>query len=97
MNRYFRQRWIGLAAGLASSLALIATQDNTLVAIALAAIIGMVFELVSRHTRYAYLDQHDGGRRLWHSALGFDQHHPLSDCRWTYAAVDRGGHARTFS
>jgi len=39
MNRYFRQSWIGLAAGLASSPALIATQDNTLVAIALAAII----------------------------------------------------------
>jgi NADH dehydrogenase len=56
MNRYFRQSWIGLAAGLASSPALIATQDNTLVAIALAAIIGMVFELVFRHTRYAYLD-----------------------------------------
>ena len=56
MKRYFRQSWIGLAAGLASSPALIATQDNTLVAIALAAIIGMVFELVFRHTRYAYLD-----------------------------------------
>jgi NADH dehydrogenase len=56
MNRYFRQRWIGLAAGLASSPALIATQDNTLVAIAQAAIIGMLFELVFRHTRYAYLD-----------------------------------------
>jgi NADH dehydrogenase len=56
MNRYFRQSWNGLAAGLASSPALIATQDNTLVAIALAAIVGMVFELVFRHTRYAYLD-----------------------------------------
>src|SRR5262249_28174090 len=56
MNRYFRQSWIGLAAGLASSPALIATQDNTLVAVALAAIIGMVFQLVFRHTRYAYID-----------------------------------------
>ena len=56
MNRYFRQRWTGLAAGLASSPPLIATQDSTLVAIALAAIIGMVFESVFRHTRYAYLD-----------------------------------------
>jgi NADH dehydrogenase len=56
MNRYFRQSWIGLAAGLASSPALIATQHNTLTGIALGAIIGMVFELVFRHTRYAYLD-----------------------------------------
>src|SRR5215470_2439711 len=56
MNRYFRHGWTGLAAGLASSPALIATQDSTLVAIALAAIIGMVFESVFRHTRYAYLD-----------------------------------------
>jgi len=56
MNRYFRQGWTGLAAGLASSPPLIATQDSTLVAIALAAIIGMVFESVFRHTRYAYLD-----------------------------------------
>jgi len=56
MNRYFRQSWIGLAAGLASSPALIATQNNTLVAIVLAAIIGMVFESVFHHTRRAYLD-----------------------------------------
>ena len=56
MNRYFRQSWIGLAAGLASSPALIATQHNTLTGIALGAIIGIVFELVFRHTRYAYLD-----------------------------------------
>jgi len=61
MNRYFRQSWIGLAAGLASSPALIATQDNALVAVALAAIIGMVFQLVFRHTRYAYLDSFMAG------------------------------------
>jgi NADH dehydrogenase len=56
MSRYFQQSWIGLAAGLASSPALIATQDNRVVAIVLAAIIGMVFQLVFRHTRHAYLD-----------------------------------------
>ena len=61
MNRYFRQSWIGLAAGLASSPALIATQHNTLTGIALGAIIGMVFELVFRHTRYAYLDSSMAG------------------------------------
>jgi NADH dehydrogenase len=56
MHRYFRQRWTGLAAGLVSSPSLIATQDSTLVAIALAAIIGLVFESVFRYTRYAFLD-----------------------------------------
>ena len=56
MNRYSRQGWIGLAAGLASSPALIATQDSALIAIALAAIIGKGFELLFRYTRYAYLD-----------------------------------------
>jgi len=56
MNRYPRQGWIGLAAGLASSPALIATQDSALIAIALAAIIGKGFELLFRYTRYAYLD-----------------------------------------
>jgi NADH:quinone reductase (non-electrogenic) len=56
MNRYSRQGWIGLAAGLASSPALIATQDSALMAIALAAIIGKGFELLFRYTRYAYLD-----------------------------------------
>src|SRR6266566_4325323 len=61
MSRYFRQSWIGLAAGLASSPTLIATQDNALVAVALAAIIGMVFQLVFRHTRYAYLDSFMAG------------------------------------
>ncbi len=48
MNRYFRQGWIGLAAGLASSPALIATQDSALMAIALAAIIGKGFEWLFR-------------------------------------------------
>ena len=56
MNRYSRQGWIGLAAGLASSPALIGTQDSALIAIALAAIIGEGFELLFRYTRYAYLD-----------------------------------------
>jgi NADH:ubiquinone reductase (H+-translocating) len=56
MNRYSRQGWIGLAAGLASSPALIATQDSALIAIALAAIIGKGFELLFRYTQYAYLD-----------------------------------------
>jgi NADH dehydrogenase len=56
MNWFSRQGWIGLAAGLASSPALIATQDNALMAIALAAIIGKGFELLFRYTRYAYLD-----------------------------------------
>jgi NADH:ubiquinone reductase (H+-translocating) len=56
MSRYFRHSWIGLAAGLASSLALIATQDNTLVSIGLAAVIGMSFEVLFRHTRHAYVD-----------------------------------------
>jgi NADH:ubiquinone reductase (H+-translocating) len=56
MNRYSRQGWIGLAAGLASSPALIATQDSALIAIALASIIGKGFELLFRYTRYAYLD-----------------------------------------
>ena len=56
MNRYPRQGWIGLAAGLASSPTLIATQDSALIAIALAAIIGKGFELLFRYTRYAYLD-----------------------------------------
>src|SRR5689334_1301645 len=56
MNRYSRQGWIGLAAGLASSPALIATQDRSLIAIALAAIIGKGIELLFRYTRYAYLD-----------------------------------------
>jgi NADH dehydrogenase len=56
MNRYSRQGWIGLAAGLAGSPALIATQDSALIAIALAAIIGKGFELLFRYTRYAYLD-----------------------------------------
>jgi NADH dehydrogenase len=56
MNRYFRHSWIGLAAGLASSPALIATQDNTLVAIAMATVIGMGFDLVFRYTRHAYVD-----------------------------------------
>ena len=56
MNRYSRQGWIGLAAGLASSPALIATQDSALMAIVLAAIIGKGFELLFRYTRYAYLD-----------------------------------------
>ena len=56
MNRYYRHRWIGLAAGLASSFVLVATQNNTLVAIVLAAVIGMSFELLFRHTRYAYMD-----------------------------------------
>ena len=56
MNRYSRQGWIGLAAGFASSPALIATQDSALIAIALAAIIGKGFELLFRYTRYAYLD-----------------------------------------
>jgi NADH dehydrogenase len=56
MNRYYRHSPIGLAAGLASSLALVATQDNTLVAIVLAAVIGMSFELLFRHTRHAYMD-----------------------------------------
>ena len=56
MNRYSRQGWIGLAAGLASSPALIATQDSALIAIALAAIIGKGFESLFRYTRYAYLD-----------------------------------------
>lgn len=48
--------WIGLFAGLASSPALIATQDSVLIAIVLAAIIGKGFELLFRYTRYAYLD-----------------------------------------
>jgi NADH dehydrogenase len=56
MNRYSRQGWIGLAAGLASSPALIGTQDSALMAISLAAIIGAGFELLFRYTRYAYLD-----------------------------------------
>jgi NADH dehydrogenase len=56
MNRYSRQGWIGFAAGLASSPALIVTQDSALMAIALAAIIGKSFELLFRYTRYAYLD-----------------------------------------
>jgi NADH:ubiquinone reductase (H+-translocating) len=56
MSRYYRHSWFGLAAGLASSLALIATQDNTLVAIVLAAVIGMSFEVLFRHTRHAYMD-----------------------------------------
>jgi uncharacterized membrane protein YagU involved in acid resistance len=56
MNQYYRHRWIGVAAGLASSFALVATQDNALVAIVLAAVIGMSFELLFRHTRHAYMD-----------------------------------------
>ena len=56
MNRYYLHRWIGLAAGLASSFVLVATQDNALVAIVLAAVIGMSFELLFRHTRHAYMD-----------------------------------------
>ncbi len=56
MNRYYRHSWIGLAAGLASSFALVATQDNTLVAIVLAGVIGMSFELLFRHKRHAYMD-----------------------------------------
>src|SRR5215471_15391317 len=56
MNRYSRQAWIGLAAGLASSPALIATQDSALMAIVMAAIIGKGFELLFRYTRYASLD-----------------------------------------
>ena len=56
MNRYFRHSWIGLAAGLASSPALIATQDNTLAAIAMATVFGMGFDLLFRYTRHAYVD-----------------------------------------
>jgi NADH dehydrogenase len=56
MKRYSQQGWIGLAAGLASSPALIATQDSRLMAITLAAIIGKGFELLFRYTPYAYLD-----------------------------------------
>jgi NADH dehydrogenase len=47
---------IGLAAGLASSFVLVATQGNTSVAIVLAAVIGATFELLFRHTRHAYID-----------------------------------------
>src|SRR6516162_2943124 len=56
MNRYYRHRLIGLAAGLASSFVLVATQGNTSVAIVLAAVIGATFELLFRHTRHAYID-----------------------------------------
>jgi NADH dehydrogenase len=56
MDRYYRHRLIGLAAGLASSFVLVATQGNTLVAIVLAAVIGATFGLLFRHTRHAYID-----------------------------------------
>jgi NADH:ubiquinone reductase (H+-translocating) len=56
ISRFVRQGLIGLLAGLASSFVLVATQDNALVAIVLAAFIGMSFELLFRHTRHAYVD-----------------------------------------
>jgi NADH:ubiquinone reductase (H+-translocating) len=56
MYRYYRHGWNGLTAGLASSFVLVTTQDNTLVAIVLAAVIGMSFELLFRHARHAYID-----------------------------------------
>jgi NADH dehydrogenase len=56
VNRYYRNSWIGLAAGLASSFALVTTQDNILVAIVLAGVIGMSFQLLFRHTPQAYMD-----------------------------------------
>jgi NADH dehydrogenase len=48
--------WIGLAAGLAGSAALIATQARSLVAIALAAIFGIAAPRAFRDARHAYID-----------------------------------------
>jgi NADH:ubiquinone reductase (H+-translocating) len=56
MKRYLRHGWIGLAAGLASSPALIATQSNIYVALALASLIGVTFALAFRYSRHAYID-----------------------------------------
>jgi NADH dehydrogenase len=56
VKRYLRQSWIGLAAGLASSPALLATQSDIYLALALAGVIGVSFALVSGHSQHAYID-----------------------------------------
>src|SRR6266446_1909920 len=56
MKRYLRHSWIGLAAGLASSPALIATQSNIYMALTLAGVIGVTFALGFRYSQHAYID-----------------------------------------
>jgi hypothetical protein len=56
VKRYLRHLWIGLAAGLAASPALLATQRNLYLALALAGAIGVSFALVFRHSQGAYID-----------------------------------------
>ena len=56
MKRYLRHSWIGLAAGMASSPALLTTQRNIYLALALAGVIGVSFALVFRHSQRAYID-----------------------------------------
>jgi NADH dehydrogenase len=56
VKRYLRHSWIGLAVGLASSPALLATQKNIYLALALAGVIGVSFALVFRHSQRAYID-----------------------------------------
>lgn len=56
MKRYLRHSWIGLAAGLASSPALIATQSNIYIALALGCLIGVTFALGFRYSQHAYID-----------------------------------------
>jgi len=56
IRRYLRQSWIGLAAGLASSPALIATQSNIYIALALGCVIGVTFVLGFRYSQHAYID-----------------------------------------
>jgi hypothetical protein len=75
VKRYLRHLWIGLAAGLAASPALLATQRNLYLALALAGAIGVSFALVFRHSQGAYIDSlmmgardvasADGLGRLW--------------------------------
>jgi hypothetical protein len=51
-----RHSWIGLAAGLASSPALLGTLSNIYLALALAGVIGVGFALVFGHSQHAYID-----------------------------------------
>jgi hypothetical protein len=84
VKRYLRHLWIGLAAGLAASPALLATQRNLYLALALAGAIGVSFALVFRHSQGAYIDS----LSIRHSAVGFFQHHYLPDHPGADATVD---------
>ena len=56
MNKYLRRCLIGFLAGAGSSLVLVATLDNSIVAILLGLLIGVVCALAFRPTRHAYID-----------------------------------------